>query len=158
MKFMYKQLLTVAALLSINNAINAITINKEFGFYNTTKNDIVLRITERTNKNYYQIIPSNTKVTHVVSDESACLMMLESATYNPAAGGSDLVDKSTLRIPAENQRKFGNTVAVKYAFMPVELKLRNICKSSDFIIYDSGREFRKQPLLVAEIDQVARAN
>lgn len=157
---MYKQLLTAAALLSIGNAINALSTMKEFGFSNMTDNDIVLRIDQRNERPRYQIIPSKTTVTQV-SNESACLASLAWAPYSPAAGGSDLVDKPTLRISETNQKMFGDRFAMKYAFMPIQMKTRmSICKSSNFIIYDSGERnnMTQQPVLVAEIDQVARAN
>jgi hypothetical protein len=126
MKFMYKQLLTVAALLSINNAVNA---SYEFDFSNLVSDGgaIVLRINQRRadNKDYYQIIPHGSTPKQVF-DNAFCLEKISWAPYNPNAplrGGLDLVDRTLLRIPEENQRKFGDVVAPRYAFTPIEIKM-----------------------------------
>jgi hypothetical protein len=126
MKFIYKQLLAVTALLSINSAVNA---SYEFDFSNLVSDGsaIVLRINQRRtdNKDYYQIIPHGSTPKQVF-DNAFCLEKISWAPYNPNApykGGLDLVDRQLLRVPEKNQEKFGKYVAVHYAWTPIEIKM-----------------------------------
>jgi hypothetical protein len=152
MKFMYKQLLTVAALLSINNAVNAAYGNAsyEFNFSNVTENNLLVRISSVNNRDRYEIIKSQQTINIQNLGVATCLSGIAWALYNPAMDQSNLVDKSTLSISETNQMAFGRTVAPRFTFTPLEMKtMMPLCRSSNFTIYNSGKlnNVTHQPVL-----------
>lgn len=126
MKFMNKQLLAAVALLSIGSIVNA-SYELDFGNLIRENMHIVIKINQRRadNKDYYQIIPNGGTVKQVFNN-AYCLEKVWWAPFNPNAplrGGLDLLDKETLRVPEENQEKFGRLLQPHYAFMPMEIKM-----------------------------------
>jgi len=118
------QLLTLVSAFIINNGLMGFY---EFDLMNFLTDPIVVKINQRRvdNKDYYQIINSFESAKQVF-DNAYCLEKMSWAPYDknkPLNGGMDLVDQVSGRIPKSNQRQFGDRVAPRYAFSPIEIKI-----------------------------------
>jgi hypothetical protein len=121
-----RYLLTTLCALTIGASLHA---SYEYDFSNFLSDAIVLRINQRRvdNKDYYQIVNSFETVKQVFNN-AYCLEKISWAPWDgskPLRGGMDLVDRASGRIPEEKQRQFGDVVAPRYAFSPIEIKMQS---------------------------------
>lgn len=119
-----KILYSLIALISITHALKSAY---EYDLSNFLPGRIVVKINQRRvdNKDYYQIINSMESVKQVFNN-AYCLEKLSWAPWDskkPLRGGMDLIDRKSGRIPEENQRRFGDQVAPRYAFSPIEITM-----------------------------------
>lgn len=120
-----KYLLTALYAVSASASLVA---SYEYDLSNFLADPIVIRINQRRvdNKDYYQIVNSFETVKQVFNN-AYCLERLSWAPWDaskPLRGGLDLVDRKSGRIPEEKQRQFGDVVAPRYAFSPIEIKMQ----------------------------------
>jgi hypothetical protein len=130
MKLLKKNLFFILTLLLCNN----IVFGYKFKFSNVTEKILVVCYKlEGLSREYYQIIPPDQSVSHYFPNAhcfGGSILWAEFKLNNalgqpiPFQGGIDLVDQESGQIPmGEFQELFKSTVANKYAFIPMQIKV-----------------------------------